>query len=222
MNRTDEGGELTNSIKNNVMSRKLYIGIFAAIISAISDILLMYHPNLVEKYDHYAFLFEVNSRSNLFGWLLGMIFLPLLYLGYKGMKEISDEESRKSLDRVDWIVVFLIAIGCVVHSIYHFIPHVLAKTISIGMEIYSSAKFVELMFVSCYLMFCTIVTLQSFKKKNKLLFANRFFNPLFWMIIVAIVFAITPKYGGYLVVSSFNCSIAFYFIGVLINRKKVS
>lgn len=196
------------------------MGLFAAIISAVSDVLLMYHPNLLEKYDNYAFLFEINSKNNLLGWLIGMIFLPLLYLGYKGVKEVADENSRRSLDRVDWIVVFLIALGCVVHSIYHFIPYVHGKTISAAMEIFGSTKFIELMFVSCYVIFCTIVTVQSMKKKNTLLFANRFFNPLFWMVFVAVVFMITPQYGGYLAVSSFNGSIAFYFVGMLVNRKK--
>jgi hypothetical protein len=69
-------------------------------------------------------------------------------------------------------------------------------------------------------MFCTIITIQSFKKKNTLLYANRFFNPIIWMIFSFAVFFITPKYGGYLAVSSFNASIAFYFIGVAVNRKK--
>jgi hypothetical protein len=201
--------------------KKLYIGLFAAIVSSVSDVLLMYHPNLVEKYDHYVFLFEVNGRSNLFGWILGMIFLPMLYIGYKGIKEVADESSQKALSKADWIVVFLISLGCVVHSIYHFIPYVHAKTITTGMEIFSSAKFVELMFVSSFTMFCTIVTIQSFKKTNQLLYANRFFNPLFWMVFAFLLFFITPKYGGYLAVSSFNGSIVFYFVGVLVNRKKI-
>src|SRR5687767_10731638 len=101
--------------------KKLYIGIFAALVSAFSDVLLLYHPDIIGKYENYEFLMEIQDYHNGIGWLLGMFFLPLLYLGYKGIKEISDENSRLALERADWIVVFLIALGCVVHSSYHFL-----------------------------------------------------------------------------------------------------
>jgi hypothetical protein len=202
--------------------KKIYLGIIAALVSAISDILLLYHPNLISKYENYAFLFEIDKTENTIGWIIGMFFLPLLYLGYKGVKEVSDEDSKQALDGADWIVVFLIALGCVVHSIYHFLPFINAvNDVRTAMDLFTTAKLIEFLFVSCYLVFCTIVTLQSFKKKNQLLYANRFFNPLIWMILVAVIFVIMPKYGGYLAVSSFNMSIAFYFVGVLVNRRRI-
>jgi hypothetical protein len=202
--------------------KKIHIGIVAAIASAISDILLLYHPNLISKYENYAFLFEIDKTENTIGWIIGMFFLPLLYVGYKGVKEISDEDSKQVLGRADWIVVFLIALGCVVHSIYHFLPFINSmNNVQTAMDLLTSTKLIEFLFVSCYLVFCTIVTLQSFKKKNQLLYANRFFNPLIWMILVAVIFVIMPKYGGYLAVSSFNMSIAFYFMGMLVNRRRI-
>ncbi len=202
--------------------KKVYIGILAAFASAISDILLLYHPKLMEKYDNYQFLFEVNGNANTTGWVLGMICLPLLYLGYKGTKEIADGSSKQALDRTDWVVMFLIALGCVVHSVYHFIPLFHLEKKSLVVTEITSIKLVELVFVAFYLMFCMMVSIQSLKKKNTLLYANRFFNPLFWMILVAIVFAITPRYGGYLAVSAFNMSIGFYFVGIVLSGKKVS
>lgn len=200
--------------------KKIYIGIFAALISALSDVWLLYHPDLMNKYENYTFLFEIDGVKNTWGWVLGMFFLPLLYLGYKGVKEIADERSKESLDKADWIVIFLISLGCVVHSVYHFLPMMHLTNAKVDEVEISTIKFIELQFVTCYIIFCTLVSLQSLKKKNILLHNNRFFNPLFWMILVAVVFIITPKYGGYLAVSSFNMSIAFYFIGVLVNRKK--
>jgi hypothetical protein len=201
--------------------KKIYIGIFGAVISAVSDVLLLYHPQLVSKYKNYEFLFEVDEIGNTMGWVLGMLGIPLLYLGYKGVKEIADEYSKTSLEKNDWVVVFLIALGCVVHSGYHFLPlfHILNPRVE-QVEI-NSIKFLEVIFVSFYLMFCLIVTLQSLKVKNLLLYANRYFNPLFWMIFAAIVMAITPTYGGYLAVSAFNVSVGFYFVGILVNKKKV-
>ncbi len=201
--------------------KKIYIGIIGSIIAAISDILLLYHPQLISNYDNYVFLFEIDSTRNTIGWLIGMIGIPLLYLGYKGVKEISDEYSKASLERNDWVVVFLIALGCVVHSIYHFVPlfHIANKTL-LPVEV-TSIKLVEVLFVAFYMMFGLIISMQSLKVKNVLLYANRYFNPLFWMIFVVIVTLVNQKYGGYLTVSAFNVSIGFYFIGVLINRKKV-
>jgi len=200
--------------------KKIYIGIFAALVSTVSDILLLYHPDLLNKYENYVFLFEIDGVRNTWGWILGMFFLPMLYLGYKGVKEISDETSKESLEKADWVVIFLISLGCVVHSVYHFLPMMHLHNPKVEVVEISTIKFVELMFVTCYIIFCTIITLQSIKKKNILLYNNRFFNPLFWMVLVAITFIISPQYGGYLAVSSFNMSIAFYFIGVLLNRKK--
>lgn len=201
--------------------KKIYIGITVAFLSAISDVLLLYHPQLIEKYENYQFLFEVDPNSNMIGWMLGMICLPLLYLGYKGVKEIADEYSKDALEKSDWVVVFLIALGCVVHSVYYFVPlfHIQNKSL-IQAEI-SSIKLIEIIFVAFYIMFCVIITLQSLKVKNLLLYANRYFNPLFWIIFVVIVFLITPRYGGYLAVSAFNMSIGFYFIGMVVNRKRV-
>jgi hypothetical protein len=202
--------------------KKIYIGIMVAFISAISDVLLLYHPQLISKYEKYQFLFEINGYRNTLGWVLGMICLPLLWLGYKGTKEIADECSQQALEKTDWVVIFLISLGCVVHSVYHFTPlfHLETPTLS-DMEI-SSIKLIELVFVAFYIMFCTIITLQSLRVKNILLYANRYFNPLFWMIFVVIITIITPRYGGYLAVSAFNLSIGFYFIGIVVNRKKVA
>jgi hypothetical protein len=201
--------------------KKIYIGIGGAVISAFSDVLLLYHPELITKYKNYQFLFEVDEIGNTIGWLLGLLGIPLLYLGYKGVKEIGDEYSRASLEKNDWVVVFLIALGCVVHSAYHFLPLFHLLNPRVEMVELNSIKLVEVLFVSFYLMFCLIVTLQSLKVKNVLLYANRYFNPLFWMIFVAIIMLITPTYGGYLAVSAFNVSVGFYFVGILVNRKKV-
>lgn len=200
--------------------KKIYIGTFAAFISAFSDVLLLYHPDLINKYENYLFLFEIDGVKNTWGWVLGMFLLPMLYLGYKGVKEIADERSKESLDKADWIVIFLISLGCVVHSVYHFLPMMHLTNPKVEEVEITTIKFIELLFVTCYIIFCTLISLQSLQKKNILLHNNRFFNPLFWMILVAVVFIITPKHGGYLAVSSFNMSIAFYFVGVLINRKK--
>ena len=201
--------------------KKIYIGIIVSIVCGISDVLLLYHPQLIQKYENYKFLFEIDVSRNMVGWLIGMICLPLLYIGYKGVKEIADEYSKEALERTDWVVIFLIALGCVVHSVYHFIPlfH-LKNKILLPTEI-STIKTIEMMFVTFYIIFCVIITIQSLKRKNILLYANRNFNPLFWMIFVVVVMLITPKYGGYLAVSAFNLSIGFYFVGVVVNRKKV-
>lgn len=201
--------------------KKIYIGILVAFVSAISDVLLLYHPQLIDKYENYQFLFEINGNANTVGWILGMVCLPLLYLGYKGVKEISDDESKASLEKSDWAVIFLIALGCVVHSVYHFVPlfHLQNKTLT-TVEI-TSIKLIEIVFVAFYIMFCTIITMQSLKRRNLLLYANRHFNPLFWMAFAALVTVITPKIGAYLAVSAFNMSIGFYFIGMLVNRKKI-
>ena len=200
--------------------KKIYIGIIVSIVCAISDVLLLYHPELIKKYDNYQFLFEINPTSNTLGFVIGMLCLPLLYIGYKGVKEISDEYSKQALDRSDWVVLFVIALGCVVHSLYHFIPlfHLENKHLFI-LEV-NQIKMVELLFVTFYIIFCTIITLQSLKVKNVLLYSNRYFNPLFWMVFVIIITVITPKYGGYLAVSAFNLSIGFYFVGILINKRK--
>lgn len=202
--------------------KKLYIGIIASLVSAFSDILLLYHPNLIGKYENYQFIFEIPGINNSLGWVLGIIFIPLMYIGYKGVKEISDEYSRASLNRNDWVVVFLISFGLVVHSIYHFIPvfHLQNKTLQ-PTEI-STIKLIEILFVTIYFMFGIIVTLQSLKVKNTLLYSNRFFNPFFWMLFVAVVMLINQQIGGYFAVSSFNMSMSFYFIGILINRKKAA
>ena len=150
-----------------------------------------------------------------------MICIPLLWLGYKGAREMADEYSEKALEKSDWVVIFLIALGCVVHSVYHFVPlfHIHYRGL-MQIEI-SSIKLIEIIFVAFYIMFCVIITIQSLRVKNVLLHANRFFNPLLWMVFVVIVFIITPKYGGFLAVSAFNMSIGFYFIGISVNRKKV-
>ena len=102
--------------------RKIYIGIIGSILCAVSDILLLYHPHLIQNYDGYQFLFEISPKANKAGWLIGMICIPLLYLGYKGVKEIGDDCTRKVMGISDWVIVFLISLGCVVHSVYHFIP----------------------------------------------------------------------------------------------------
>ncbi len=203
-------------------TNKIYIGIIGSILAAISDILLLYHPDLINKYDKYQFIFEIPEINNTIGWVIGLICIPLMYIGYKGVKEISDESSKSSLDKNDWVVVFLISFGLVVHSVYRFIPafHPLNKTL-VPNEV-STIKLIEMLFVSFYLMYCTIVTMQSLKVKNTLLYANRFFNPLFWMILVVVMMLINQKIGGYFAVSSFNMSMTFYFIGILINRKKVT
>lgn len=199
--------------------KKIYFGIVAAIISAVSDILLLYHPQLISKYDHYTFLFEIDRMNNTLGWVMGMIFLPALYIGYKGVKSIADENSRKVLDKNDWLVVFLIASGCVVHSVYHFFPIMHMTNPVVDDTEIRSVKLIEIIFVSFYLLFCGIITIQSFNKKNNLLYKNRFFNPLIWIVFSTIVFAITPQFGGYLIVSAFNLSIGFYFGGMIMCKK---
>lgn len=200
--------------------KKIYLGIIVAIICAVSDILLLYHPALLSTYHNYRFLFEINGINNTIGWLLGMLFLPALYIGYSGVKEIADESSKKILNNINWVVVFLIASGCVVHSAYHFLPLMhLTNPVIDEIEI-RSIKLIEIIFVSFYLMFCILITFHSFKSKNRILYKNRFFNPLVWILISTIIFMISPKFGGYLIVSAFNLSIGFYFAGVVLQRNK--
>lgn len=199
---------------------KLRLGILISIICGISDVLLLYHPDLRNKYEDYSFLFEINPDLNMMGWLLGMIFLPLLFIGYKGVIEIADENSAKALKSNQWMVIFLISLGCVVHSVYHFIPLFHKGNILVNSKEMLSIKLAELFFVSFYLIFCLTILLQSFKRKNTLLFSTRYFNPMGWMIITVIIFLMSPTYGGYLMVSGFNLSIGYYFATVLMRQQK--
>lgn len=201
--------------------KKIYIGILGSIICAVSDVLLLYHPNLLQKYDGYQFLFDINLAYNRIGWMIGMIFIPLLYIGYKGVNEIGDVDSKKAMHKSDWVIIFLISLGCVVHSVYHFVPLFHNDKQLLTLIEINTIKLIEIMFVITYLLYCGIITVQSTNKKNKLLYANRFFNPLIWILLSAIITLANPQYGAYFAVSAFNVSIGFYFIGILINKKKI-
>lgn len=200
--------------------KKIYLGIIVAFICGISDVLLLYHPTLIDSYSTYDFLFQINPIFNLSGWLLGMVCLPMLFIGYQGAIEIADENSKKPLQSNQWMVIFLIATGCVVHSVYHFIPTLANPIEKLSNTQLISIKLIELIFVMFYIMFGITIFMQSLKKKNTLLFANRFFHPFIWMVISTVTFMVIPVYGGSLMVSAFNLSIGFYFIGMSLTSKK--
>jgi hypothetical protein len=147
-----------------------------------------------------------------------MACIPLLYLGYKGVTEIGDKASRTAMEKAEWIVIFLISFGCVVHSMYYFV-RLFHSDSQLDQGDIISIKLIESLFTLWYIIYCLIITIQSLKKQNKLLYANRFFNPLIWIFLVVIITIINQKYGTYLAVSAFNLSIGFYFSGILLNKK---
>lgn len=202
---------------------KIYAGLIIALICAFSDALLLYHPKLWELYEGYAFLFKIDGIYNTIGWLTGIVCLPLLFIGYKGVKEVADEHSARALSKSEPMVVMLIAMGGVVHSVYHFVPlfHLTQPKQLIDVEI-NTIKCVEVIFVAVYTVFVVNIGLQSLKVKNVLLYANRYFNPLFWMILCLLAAALIPNYGMLMMVSGFNMSIAFYFTGIIIQQKKLA
>lgn len=194
---------------------KLIIGFFIAILCGFSDYLLMYHEDFFNLLDNYQYIQKIPSLRNMIGCILGVSLIPFLYIGYWGMIEIADVNSKKKLRKLKPFVLTMILFGTLVHACYYWI-----HGFEIGKIQLFAIKGIETIFVIHYLFFILYLGFQSFKIENTFLYKLRYFNPIIYMV-GCITLCWIPKVGIIFLVSGFNISIAYIFLGSMIAKKSI-
>ena len=196
---------------------KLVFIIFIPILCGISDNFLLFTPDLFSKAENYQFLKTISKEQQKMGLLLGIIFIPMLYLCFTFLATQLDLASQKALLSLRKLVILLIIFGCMVHALYYF----LTEWLLLSPYVFYFAKGMEILFV--FLFFAFKLYKISNKKQHIDLYKIRFFNPFGYLLLCVIFAFISPLMGIRFLISAFNLSFLWVLIGyfflVLIPQK---
>lgn len=199
-----------------------YIAITAALLGAISDVLLLYTPNGGFLNPDFQFLKHISYSRLLSGALLGVFCIPFEILGSWQIYSVAKKENPKMAMLTIMAAVYFACIGVTVHMLY--------GVIGVGMQMHTHlsseytmlindhfkqlesfmkpvATVVILLHVISTLLFVLLIR----KTKNIFPAWLTYVNPVTIYIILASPYIWWPTLGNVLAPAAFNLSYGIFF-----------
>ncbi len=206
----------------NANLQKLYlygrIGIAAAFLGCIADILLLYAPQGGYENMDYLFFHDISPTRLMLGHFLGILFIPFELIGFLQVFQMIKKAGNKWLVPLVIATIYVMVVGVTYHgmmgqmgSFLHFGAKTGISSNPLFVDTVTTMKayFEPLGFV-LFLVFLFISLSLSY-----LIFTNKtyypkwmaFAAPLFSYIVFFLLYTIVPSIGGLFIVAGFNLSI---------------
>lgn len=201
------------------MKLKYYgvIGMAAALLGCIGDVLLLYVPNGgYEKWD-YTFFSSIAYWRLLAGHYLGVLFIPFQLVGFWQIYQAIKSAENRFVLPVMAMTLYVIIIGVAYHGMLGELGTFLQLNESSGLatEIRATTKaqliaFLEPLGGVLFVLFLGIsLGLWSIIRYQNTLYPRwmAWVNPLFIYVLITGVYVLFPSWGSALMVAGFNLSI---------------
>lgn len=195
------------------MNRDYWLGILAALLASVGDILLLYHPEGGYHEGNYLFLMEIPLDRMAWGHYLGVLFIPLELFGLWRVAQAFRPLGKGAIRWAFGCMVFVISIGAAYHGMLWFVAHYLQN--SAFMQ--ESVDGLRLLFepLSVLMAFSFLIMAGVFNQlvwQRRLLFPRWLFwwNPIFSYLLFLLLYLFVPVLGNVLMVAGFNLAIALF------------
>lgn len=199
-----------------------YIAIVAALIGAVSDVLLLYTPKGGFLNPDFLFLNDIPYSHLYAGALMGVFFIPLEILGSWQIYNIIKKENPKLSLLSIMISIYFACIGVVVHMLYGIIgvgmqlhTHLTSDYASLIAEHFAQMNsFMEpVATVVIILHVLSTILCVTLLRKNQHIFPSwlTFVNPVTIYLVLASPYIWWPALGNYLAPAAFNLSYGIFF-----------
>ncbi len=194
------------------------IGIIAAFIGCIGDVLLLYSPNGGYENMDYLFFNDIADWRICLGHYLGVLFIPLELVGFWQVYQALKESNSRLVIPVLMATVYVMVIGVAYHGMVGMgglLVHaqqveeigVVSSYLKWGITMFEPLGSI-LFFVFLFISFGLFYLIYSQKTAYPRWVA--FTNPLFTYLIWVLLYLISPAVGGLFVVAGFNLSILIF------------
>ncbi len=103
-------------MKNPQLQLLLRLGLVAALVSCIADVLLLYVQEGGYEQGDYSFLFGVSATRLLWGTYLGFLAIPFQLLGFLAVRQVLLPAGRQLVNGLSGLVFFLTVVGTAYHG----------------------------------------------------------------------------------------------------------
>ena len=194
------------------------IGIIAAFLGCVADVLLLYAPNGGYERQDYLFFEQIPQWRLTLGHYLGVLVIPLELIGFWQVYQAIKSAGNKYVIPVMLATVYVMVIGVAYHAMVSIGGTVIrAKnyallseeyftsffdTIKFYFEPFGAILFVLFLFISAGLFYIIWFRKTLYPKWVA------FFNPLFVYLAIVVMYLLFPQHiGSMLMVAGFNFSI---------------
>lgn len=193
------------------------VGVMAALIGCIGDLLLLYAPDGgYEKMD-YQFFDRISDWRLQLGHYLGVLFIPFELLGFLLVYYALRPAKSKLVLPIIASTVYVMIIGVAYHGmvglggmVMHYQAQVQSDPASFTAFFDNFKLFFEPLGFVLFLVFLFIsLGLFYIIRYDNTLYPRwvAFFNPLFTYIVIVLIYLLFPGIGSALMVTGFNLSI---------------
>ena len=198
------------------------IGIVAALLGGLGDLLMLYNPEGGYEKQDYMFLMPIETWRVIIGYYLGVIFIPLQLIGFGLVYHALRPAGRKLTWPIIFTVVYILIIGVVYHAMLGGLAQFmhLKKQTFIDTELFQLTlnhyrMILEPLSVVLYLSFIVgssgLGYLIQAGKTAYPKWAN-LFNPLLTHLVFLSIYIVNKPIGSALLITGLNFSLLILFL----------
>lgn len=198
------------------------IGILAALLGGLGDLLMLYNPEGGYETQDYMFLMPISTWRVVVGYYLGVIFIPLQLIGFGLVYHAIRPAGRK----LTWPIVFTVVYILIIGVVYHAMLGGLAQLMHLKKQTFIDAELFQLTLnhyrmilepisVILYVSFVVASFILGYLiQTNKTAYPKwaNLFNPFFTHLVFLGVYLINKPIGSALLITGLNSSLLILFL----------
>jgi len=198
------------------------IGMFAAILGGLGDLLMLYNAEGGYEKQDYMFLMPISTWRVIIGYYLGIIFIPLQLIGFGLVYHAIRPVGRK----ITWPTIFMVVYILIIGVVYHAMLGGLSQFMHLKKQTFIDAELFQLTLnhyrmilepISVVLYFSFIVAgmvLGYLIQTGKTAYPKwaNLFNPLLMHLLFLGVYLVNKPIGSALLITGLNFSLFILFL----------
>ncbi len=195
--------------KPSYNKKLFFIGIVAAVLGCIADILLLYHPDGNYHLGDYQFFNGISKERIIWGYYLGILFIGFELLGFREICKALYPNHPSKAKLFLGALAFLFLLGIVYHAVVTFLG-VIVKTSEQDLDILETYRLLyqplEILMGTCLVFITLLLSIRIWKGKTLFPKWVIAFNPAFIYALLILLYVALPLIGNVLIVAGFNLS----------------
>lgn len=199
----------------------LLMGMIAALIGCVADVLLLYVPGIRYEADHYQFLAQISESRSLWGGYIGLFVIPLEVAVFFSLRNLLMGKDQDSVwgKILNFSILYMLVIGLC----YHMGTTLIREMVVHGIFTNDfEMKFVKPLEIFTGLSFLALnISWNRMVLSQEILLSKHlaWITPAFFYIIILLIYVLFPQVGSPLMVAGFNLAFFLFFFSIRLDLK---
>lgn len=189
----------------------LLAGMLAALLGAVADHLLLYHPGAIYERFDYAFLADIPRGRLAAGYYLGVLVIPFELLGLWGLLQPLRARQPVWANIAFFCTILVLVWGVAYHAALVWLAALLRGGADVDDFTYLADPLAALL-VAFFLLLSMLFAGLTLRKKSPYPKIINLGNPMFSYLLFILLYSIAPVIGRHIIVAGFNLSIFFLLL----------